>query len=127
MPGGDAQRTWFPEMVVELRSRWHAGLSVPELIRLRDDLDAMLRRIRSERQIRTPVIRCRSCGNVGPAMENDVSVRATIIALGRFGIVTAEDAKALEKRWTVHRKVNALDLHGKPATPAATPGGACGH
>ena len=29
---GDAQRTWFPEMVARLRSEWHEGLSMPALI-----------------------------------------------------------------------------------------------
>ena len=25
MPSGDAQRTWFLEMIVRLRAEWHAG------------------------------------------------------------------------------------------------------
>lgn len=32
MPSGDAQRTWFPEMIVRLRAEWHAGMSMPALI-----------------------------------------------------------------------------------------------
>jgi hypothetical protein len=127
MSAGDPQRTWFSEMVVELRSRWRAGLSLSELIHLRDHLDAMLHRIRSERNIRTPIIKCPSCGHLGPAMEPDVSVRATILALGRYGLATAEDVKALEKRWVAHRKANALDLHGKPSVPANAPGETCTH
>ena len=126
MPSGDAQRTWFPEMVDELRSRWRVGLSLTDMIQLRDDLDAMLHRIRSERNIRTPVIRCRSCGHIGPAAEPDVSVRATIIALGRFGIASAEEVRASEKRWAAHRKAHGLDVHGKPAT-AQMPIGQCAH
>jgi hypothetical protein len=126
MPAGDAQRTWFPEMVDELRNRWRAGLSLSEIIKLRDDLDAMLHRIRSERNIRTPIIRCPSCGHVGPAMEPDVSVRAAIIALARFGIASAEEVRAIEKRWAVHRNSNELDLHGKIAVPSASKG-PCGH
>jgi hypothetical protein len=114
-------------MVDELRRRWHAGLSIAELIRLRDDLDSMLRRIRSERSIRTPLIRCRTCGHIGPAAEPDVSVRATIIALGRFGIASAEDVKELEKQWTAHQKANGLNLHGKLAAPPKSPEGPCGH
>ena len=39
MPSGDAQRTWFPEMVVRLQSKWHQGVSMPTLISLRDELD----------------------------------------------------------------------------------------
>ena len=42
MPSGDAQRTWFPEMVVRLQSKWHEGVSMPTLISLRDELDGML-------------------------------------------------------------------------------------
>ena len=126
MPAGEAQRTWFPEMVDELRNRWRAGLSLSELVKLRDDLDAMLHRIRYERNIRTPIIRCRICGHVGPAMEPDVSVRAAIMALGRFGIISAEEVKAIEKRWAVYRKTNGLDPHGKTAVPTLA-SGPCDH
>ena len=126
MPAGDAPRTWFPEMVDKLRSRWRVGLSLTDMIQLRNDLDAMLHRIRSERNIRTPVIRCRSCGHIGPAAEPDVSVRATIIALGRFGIASAEEAKASEKRWAAHCKAHGLDVHGNPAT-AQIPRSQCAH
>jgi hypothetical protein len=41
MPAGDAQRTWFPEMVETLRMRWRASMSIPELIKLRGQLDSM--------------------------------------------------------------------------------------
>ena len=29
MPSGDAQRTWFPEMIAQLRAEWHEGMSIP--------------------------------------------------------------------------------------------------
>ena len=38
MPSGDAQRTWFPEMVVRLRAEWHEGMSILALIGLRNGL-----------------------------------------------------------------------------------------
>ena len=37
MPSGDAQRTWFPEMVVRLRSKWHEGVSMPTRISFRPE------------------------------------------------------------------------------------------
>ena len=46
MPSGDAQRTWFPEMVVRLRSKWHEGVSMPTRISFRNELDGMPQRIR---------------------------------------------------------------------------------
>ncbi len=128
MPYGDAQRTWFPEMLDVLRDRWRANtnLSFGEMIALRDELDAMLHRIRSERHIRTPVIRCRRCGRVGPAAEPDVTVRAMIFSLGRFGIVPGDAMKTLDKRWAAYRKQHGLDLYGKPADIAGEEA-ACGH
>jgi len=59
MPSGDAQRTWFPEMVVRLRSEWNEEISMLALISLRDGLDSMLQRIRTSRNIQTPIITCR--------------------------------------------------------------------
>jgi hypothetical protein len=101
-------------------------LPLSDLIQLRNDLDAMLHRIRSEWNIRTPVVRCPRCGDTGPKAEPDVSVQATILALGRFGIALVEEVKALDKRWTVYRKTNGLDLHGtSAATKVST--GPCGH
>ena len=113
MASGDPQRTWFPEMVDVLRERWRAHFSFEEIIGLAGELDAMLHQIRSDRHIRTPIIRCRKCGYEGPAAEPDVTVRAMIFSLGRFGIVPMEEMKAFDKRWAAHRKQYGLDLYGK--------------
>jgi hypothetical protein len=127
MPAGDASRTWFPEMLGRLRTAWRADLSFVELVGLRDELDAMLHRIRSEKQIRPPVIRCPRCGHVGEAAEPDVTVRAMILSLARFAIAPAADVKALEKRWAAYRKQNGLDICGKAAEPPRAGNPACAH
>ena len=102
-------------------------LGVCALIELRDELDTMLHRIRAERHIRPPVIKCPRCGYVGEAAEPDVTVRAMILSVGRFGMAPPEEVKALEKRWTAYRKQSALDLYGKPAEQVATGDPACAH
>lgn len=127
MPSGDAHRTWFPEMLDALRARWRADLSFEQLIDLRGDLDTMLQRIRSERHIRPPVIRCPYCGHVGEAVEPDVTVRAMILSLVRFGIAPAEQVKGLDKRWAAYRKQNGLDLYGKTTVPTGTGSPTCAH
>ena len=124
MPSGDAQRTWFPEMVVWLRSTWHEGVSMPTLISLRDELDGMLQRIRTGRNIQTPIITCRRCGATGRAAEPHVSVRALILALGRFGIASKDQTRALEKAWAEYRKQHRMDIEGK--VPSRVPG-SCPH
>ena len=113
MPSGDAQRTWFPEMVVRLRAEWQAGMSMPALISLRDELEGMLHRIRVGRNIQTPIITCRRCGMTGPAAGPHVSVRALILALGRFEIAPKDETRAMEKAWTEHRKQHRLSIEGK--------------
>ena len=124
MASGDAQRTWFPEMIVQLRSEWHEGMSMPALIGLRDELDGMLQRIRTSRNIQTPIVTCRKCGTTGPAAEPHVSVRALILAVARFGIASKDQTRRLEKVWAEYRKQNRLDIEGK--VPSRVPG-CCRH
>ena len=112
MAAGDAQRVWFPEVIERLRSQWHEGMPCDELIGLRDDLDAMLQRIRSDRHIRLPVFRCPECGHVGEGAAPHISVRAMILSLLRFGIAPAEKARPLEKAWAEYRKQKGTDVYG---------------
>jgi hypothetical protein len=113
MPSGDAQRTWFPEMIVRLRSEWYQGMSMPALISLRDELDGMLQRIRTGRNIQTPIVTCHRCGTTGPAAEPHVSVRALILAVARFEIASKDQTHPLEKAWAEYRKQHQLDVEGK--------------
>lgn len=113
MPSGDAQRTWFPEMVGRLRAEWREGMSMPALISLRDELEGMLHRIRAGRNIQTPIITCGRCGTTGRAAEPHVSVRALILALARFAIASKDETRALEKAWVAYRKQHRLDVEGK--------------
>ena len=115
MPAGDRQRTWFPEMVAVLRRDWDRSMAMAKLIELRDRLDALLQRIRSERGILPPVMNCRSCGSTGHAAPPRVSVRALILSLVRFGIASVEEVRALEKLWNRYRRDEQLDLYGQEA------------
>ena len=127
MAAGDAQRVWFQEMIDRLRSQWHRGMSFEALVEMRDELDATLQRIRSERQIRSPLLRCPRCGRVGRGAEPHVSVRAMILSLNRFVIAPAGQAYALEKSWAAYRKENGLDLYGKRQASPAIPVSGCVH
>ena len=113
MASGDAGRTWFSEMVETLRHEWNSEMSWEQVFTLRDRLDAMLQEIRTSRSIRPPTMWCPVCNQRTQQASPSVSVRATILALGRFGIVAAAEVKSLEKRWAKHRKENSLDRNGK--------------
>jgi hypothetical protein len=113
MAAGDAQRTWFPEMVATLRREWQPPMSCMALIELRDRQDAMLQLLRSERNILSPIMRCPKCHEEGRMAPPKVSVRALILTLARFGIAQPEEVRKLEKEWARYRKQNQLDVYGK--------------
>jgi hypothetical protein len=115
MAAGEAQRLWFQEMVDTLRSKWQRELPFEELICLRDELDEMLQRIRSERRLRPPVLKCRKCGQISEGAAAQVSVRAMILSAIRFDIDDVDATRAEEKRWKVYQRENRLDLNGKVA------------
>jgi len=96
-----------------LQREWREAMSCAALIELRDSLDTMLHRIRSERQISSPVFTCPQCGLRGPMAEPQVSVRAMILAAGRFGIAPPAKTKALEREWSRYHDQQGLDLYGK--------------
>jgi hypothetical protein len=127
MAAGDAQRVWFPEMVERLRDQWHPDMPFEAIVSLRDDLDAILQRIRFEGNIGSPIFKCRDCGYVGPGATPHVSVRAMILSLTRFGIAPADQIHALEKRWATYRKQNGLDLYGKHTALQTVEDSPCTH
>jgi hypothetical protein len=103
MAAGDAHRVWFPEMVEHLRLRWQDDLSTEALL-ARDQLDDMLvgafaRRGTSSTRF-SSVLRV----GIGRGADPHVSVRATILALARFGVAAREPARALAKAWTTYRR-----------------------
>ena len=111
-------------MIVRLRAEWQAGMSMPALISLRDELDGMLHGIRHSRNIQTPIITCRRCGMMGPAAKPRVSVRALILAVARFEIAPKDETRAMEKTWAAYRKQHRLSIEGKAS--AGVPEG-CPH
>lgn len=114
MASGDRSRTWFPEMIKRLRQSWRPDLRMDEVIALAQRMDRMVRDIRTKRDIRPPMYRCPHCGERAPAGQPRVSVRATILAAGRFQIAPKADVKRVERLWKQHRMRERLDLYGNP-------------
>ena len=114
-------------MVERLRDQWHPDMPFEAIVSLRDDLDAMLQRVRFEGNIDSPIFKCRDCGYVGPGATPHVSVRAMILSLTRFGIAPADQIHALEKRWAAYRKQNDLDLYGRHTALPTVEGSQCTH
>jgi hypothetical protein len=116
MASGDRQRTWFPEMIEALRADWRPEMSWAEIVALRDHLDDMLKEIRNSRNLQpvTTSTLCPCCNEPLVQGAGGVSVRATILALNRFDIASANEVQILEKTWAKHRRATGVDLNGKP-------------
>lgn len=113
MPAGDAQRVWFPEMLVELRRAWSPTMSWDALADFCQRMTAMRHDIRQSRGIRSPRFQCTECGSVTRATNHEISIRSALFALKNSGIVTEAEFKALDKSWKKHKAVNNLDPYGK--------------
>ena len=114
-------------MVERLRSRWRRDMPFDAIVELRDDFDAMLQRIRSERHIRSPIFRCPKCGHVGEGAAPHVSVRVMILPLARSGIIADEQTRLVERDWKTQQEKLGLDLFGRPTVTKSTPRANCDH
>ena len=121
MASGDAQKVWFPELIAMVRQAGDAAMSMDTLLRLRDRLHTTLQTIRHTRQILPAMMWCPYCQARHRAAPPSVSVRATILALGRYTRATASEVQALEKQWNRYRKQHQLDRDGQPEAAGAVP------
>jgi hypothetical protein len=81
-----------------------------ELIGLTADLDKTLQDIRAARNIQPPMMWCPNCQARHRSAPPRVSVRATILALGRFGVANAETVNALENSGrNIGRRISLMD------------------
>jgi hypothetical protein len=121
MASGDAQKVWFPELIEMVRQAGAPAMSMDALLRLRDRLDTALQTIRRTRQIVPAMMWCSHCQARHRAAPPSVSVRATILALGRFTRATASEVQALEKRWNSYRRQHQLNREGQPEDAMPSP------
>ncbi len=120
MPAGERGQVWYPELVAILRSKWQSDLSWEAMVELRDHLQSQLQDLREHRGIVSPVIRCPSCGARGPAAPPTISVRAMLLAVGRFGIEPTEAVRQRERNWARYRAHHNLNLVGRPTAGSAS-------
>ena len=78
----------------------------------------MLQHIRTSRHIKPADagLLCPCCQAPMVQGSSSVSVRATILALARFGITSEAEVKALERRWKKYRQAKGCDWDGEPSS-----------
>ena len=112
-------------MVEHLRLRWRDDLSMEALLGLCDELDECSAHSLDAAHLQS-VLQV-SCVSTRRGPIPTVSVRATILALARFGVAAREPARAPEKAWSAYRRTAGLDSYRHAATsdPARLP--RCAH
>ena len=121
MASGDAQRVWFPDLIAIVRQAGNPAMSMDALLRLRDRFDASLQTLRQTRQILPAMMWCPHCQAHHRAAPPRVSVRATLLALGRFAAMATTDVQALETRWNRYRRQHQLDRYGQKEDAVSAP------
>jgi hypothetical protein len=114
MPAGERSQVWYPELVALLRREWRSDLPWEAIVELRDHLQSQIEGLRARRGIVPPVIRCSACGATGPAAPPTISIRAILLAVGRFGIEPSEAVRQRERNWARYRAQHDLNLLGRP-------------
>lgn len=112
MPRGERHQVWYPELVARLRAEWRSDLSWDAIGTLRGQLQTQLERYRSQRGIVPAMYHCPHCGITALGAPPVISVRALLLAGGRFGIDTREVVRARERAWAAYRAQQGVDLYG---------------
>ena len=117
MPAGDAQRVWFPEMIDDLKRQWSRTMPWAEIADLCARMTERRRQIRQERNIQSPRMRCNQCGGALLPLSDvsGISIRSTLFALKKSGVITDTEFEDLDRSWARHKKNNGLDAFGRKA------------
>ncbi len=113
MPSGDAQRTWFAEMLDELKTSWSMTMLWENFADLCARMTEKRRQIRRERGIQPPETLCTRCGRISRSDSSGGSIRSALFALRNNGVITNEQFKKIDKSWMKYRKENGLDAYGQ--------------
>jgi hypothetical protein len=123
MPSGDAQRAWFPEMLLKLEQFWSPHVSWDEVIAFCARMTTVRTEIRQANGIKSPKFTCRACGGTHRAELLPISPRSALFALRKLSTISDQEMKLLDRAWAKYRKQNDLDAYGitaKARTPQDT-------
>ena len=113
MPAGDAQRSWFPEMLKRLKSKWKSNLSWKKYAIICEEMTEYRKKIWEKKNIKPAKRWCPNCKAYHESRPKPLSIRSMLFALKKIGMIDEEQLKTLDKSWKKYRKENKLDACGK--------------
>ena len=116
MPAGQAHTTWFPELKDILKNKWSSNLSIVQHFDLVNDLNKILKQIRTELNIQPPMMWCPKCQKRHRSRFTDVSITAIYYALKRFEFCENDEFNKLLREWKKYSKSENIDIYGNEKT-----------
>jgi len=113
MAAGDAQRVWYPEMLLELKEQWSRGTSWDDVIEFCERMTILRKELAVARDIKFPMITCPKCGKRVRSGYPKISVRSLHFALQKINVITDDEFKEIERDWKRHQRENSLDAYGR--------------
>ncbi|MCU0858598.1 MAG: hypothetical protein MUC65_09380 [Pontiellaceae bacterium] len=113
MAAGDAQKAWYPEMLLEIKEQWSRGTSWDDVIRLCERMTILRKELAVAKSIKPPMIKCPKCGTRERSGYPKISVRSLFFALQKINVITDDEFKQIERDWKKHQRENSLDAYGR--------------
>jgi len=115
MPAGDAERSWFPQMLTELKGTWNPQMSWEECADLCRKMTRFRESIWKERNIKPAKKWCPNCQGYHDSRPGPISIRSLLFALKKIKVIDNKELTDLDKSWKKYRKTSNLNAYGQPA------------
>src|SRR5579859_4877050 len=122
MAAAASTRAWLPEMLEMLQKEWNSALSWEQFGALCERLTELRIKIRKERRIKGPRMFCCHCNAIHEMELGQVTIRSSLFALKKRGLLTDEELETLDDEWRRYRTKHRLDGSArKKAEQSAAP------
>ena len=106
----DARKSWFPEMLDELKRFWSSKTSWEEAIVFCRRMTEYRTKIEKAKRIKPLRIHCKGCGESIP--RPPISVRSCLFTLLKINVIDDKEFVRLDQEWKKYGRKNRLDGYG---------------
>ena len=113
MPSGQSHTVWFEDLKVILKEKWSNKLSITQQFDLVSSLNHKLDKIRTDGNIKPPMMWCPECQERKPSAFTPISITGMYHALKRFEVCSEEEFKKLMRNWKIYSQSQSIDIYGQ--------------
>ena len=111
MSSADHARSWWPEMLAEIKIRWTRSYTWEDCARLCKEMSLLRDHIRNSKGIVAATWKspCSCCGGVMTVAPAKITIRSLLFALNKAGKIDALELAYLDREWTRYQRAMSLD------------------